>query len=216
VQNPDSDWEAWTERNQSDIATLFYGQTERHLACEKCGEERSNWDIVNLFHVPLSRYGEQTRVSLVDLLAHAATAEQEAPHECPADTENSSNQIVFWGTRFHRLPQVLIIDLTRVSGENDPVKNRTEVDFERELDMGPWSTPGHQGASDAYRLHAVLVHRGGPKDPTAHYIAYVRIEDQWLAFLDLQVRRVVEYGPRNPKACFLFYVSSSVLTEGST
>jgi ubiquitin C-terminal hydrolase len=210
VHDAERDWDTWTALNQSDIATLFYGQTEQHVACDKCGDERTYFDTVNMLRLPL-RPGQRKSVSLTGLLV----LKDDWPHTCPvAPHQTSSHEEPCYyplaSFRFHRLPQVLIVDLPRVQYDcGKRVKIDTPVDFETELDMGPWSTLGDQGTSCVYHLHAVLEHSGGVDDPLAHYIAYIRRGDEWLLFNDLQVQRVTMFEVRAARACFLFYVAQS-------
>ncbi len=71
-----------------------------------------------------------------------------------------------------------------------PMKNSQAVDFQEQLNLGPFMAPAALDGGPAwYRLYGIIVHEGTRNSPhSGHYVAYVRGADgQWWECNDAQV-----------------------------
>lgn len=86
-----------------------------------------------------------------------------------------------------------------------PLKNSQIVDFEEQLDLGPFMAPRALDAGPAlYRLFGIIVHEGTRNSPhSGHYVAYVRgANGQWWECNDAQVRSCRLHGALNTTVVF--------------
>lgn len=86
-----------------------------------------------------------------------------------------------------------------------PLKNSQMVDFEEQLDLGPFMAPRALDTGPAlYRLFGIIVHEGTRNSPhSGHYVAYVRgANGQWWECNDAQVRSCRLHGALNITVVF--------------
>ena len=103
-----------------------------------------------------------------------------------------------------RLPKYLTIQMMRFcfkKEENDTAKIVRRVEHPFRLDVLPWLTPelretfvknreAHKDKNAGYySLKAIITHQGRSSD-SGHYIAFVKVSDQWFKFDDEKVKDV--------------------------
>ena len=77
-----------------------------------------------------------------------------------------------------------------------PMKNSQAVDFQEQLNFGPFMAPAAlDGGPARYRLYGIIVHEGTCNSPhSGHYVAYVRGADgRWWECNDAQVGHLPKF-----------------------
>jgi len=195
----DRDWAKHKETNQSIIDDLFRGQFRSLVLCAECQNSMETFsDTFIMLSLPL--------LSSENLTLDCCLEDFQRPEKLTPGNEakcskcnmasRATKTLNVW-----RLPDFLIISLTRFTANREKIENAVKFPLEN-LDLSEFDhrTPRRKRV---YDLVAVCNHTGTLA--SGHYTAYCKVANTWYELNDDKVNRIQDTTVCSPAAYLLFY-----------
>ncbi|KAA6426489.1 MAG: ubiquitin carboxyl-terminal hydrolase 23-like, partial [Trebouxia sp. A1-2] len=191
------------------IYQIFAGRIRSQVKCTECGHESNTFDVFLDLSLEINKAS-----SLLKALQRFTSSEYldgANKYICPKQKQKVRAAKCM---TIDKAPAVLVVQLKRFEFSMFGHKINKKVDFDTELDLGPFMS-NRRGPPQPYSLYGVLVHSGHSVH-SGHYYAFVKAPNGlWHQLDDNHVSQVSERVVLAQKAYILFYIKTPP-TNGHT
>lgn len=184
------------------IYQIFAGRIRSQVKCTECGHESNTFDVFLDLSLEINKAS-----SLLKALQRFTSSEYldgVNKYICPKQKQKVRAAKCM---TIDKAPAVLVVQLKRFEFSMFGHKINKKVDFDTELDLGPFMS-NRRGPSQPYSLYGVLVHSGHSVH-SGHYYAFVKAPNGlWHQLDDNNVSQVSERVVLAQKAYILFYIKN--------
>ncbi|DBA95956.1 TPA: hypothetical protein ACH3X1_001476 [Trebouxia sp. C0004] len=184
------------------IYQIFAGRIRSQVKCTECGHESNTFDVFLDLSLEINKAS-----SLLKALQRFTSSEYldgANKYICPKQKQKVRAAKCM---TIDKAPVVLVVQLKRFEFSMFGHKINKKVDFDTELDLGPFMS-SRRGPPQPYSLYGVLVHSGHSVH-SGHYYAFVKAPNGlWHQLDDNNVSQVSERVVLAQKAYILFYIKN--------
>ena len=185
------------------IVDMFYGQFVRQITCSHCKDVTHIFDTFSDVMISFDQEGCEDDAELGRMVSKLINRELIPDRECDSCKNHAPGECI---TRFYRLPQILMINVKRFSGNLTKVTK--PINVPEHIDLSATCIDIKPDVKAKYSLMSIACHIGSMHN--GHYFAVCRHPDgSWLMIDDDSLSPIEHYTKIDSRAYYtMFYVNS--------